>query len=94
MKILYGTGNPAKLSSMKHRLEKLDIELMGLIDLKTEGIAIPEVPEDGYRSYANSKGTKSQENLSAISSKNARMGSLNSLYSARTALQAVGSDRL
>lgn len=37
MKLLYGTGNPAKLSAMKNRLESLDIELMGLNDLKAEG---------------------------------------------------------
>lgn len=38
MKLLYGTGNPAKLSAMKSRLEKLDIELIGLNDLKAKGI--------------------------------------------------------
>ena len=30
MKLLYGTGNLAKLSAMKNRLEQLDIELIGL----------------------------------------------------------------
>ncbi len=46
MKILYGTGNPAKLSAMKRRLEKFDIELIGLNDLKAKGIIVPNVPED------------------------------------------------
>ncbi|MEZ3494040.1 MAG: hypothetical protein K1W38_17545 [Lachnospiraceae bacterium] len=48
MKLLFGTGNQAKLSAMKKRLESLtrqyDIELIGLKDLK---IDIPQVPEDG-----------------------------------------------
>ena len=44
MKLLYGTGNPAKLSSMKKRLKKLEIELIGLKDLDC---AIPDVPETG-----------------------------------------------
>ena len=33
MKILYGTGNPAKLSSMRSRLAGLDIEIIGLKDI-------------------------------------------------------------
>ena len=32
MKLLYGTGNPAKLDAMKSRLENLNIELIGLND--------------------------------------------------------------
>lgn len=54
MKILYGTGNPAKLASMKSRLEKLnqkyDIELISLKDL---GMEIPQVPEDGSTPLEN-----------------------------------------
>ena len=54
MKILYGTGNPAKLSAMKTRLEclnkKYGIELIGLKDLNTE---IPQVPEDGSTPLEN-----------------------------------------
>lgn len=54
MKILYGTGNPAKLSAMKTRLEcldkKYDIELIDLKDLDTE---IPQVPEDGSTPLEN-----------------------------------------
>ena len=30
MKLLYGTGNPAKLDAMRHRLAGLGIELIGL----------------------------------------------------------------
>ena len=55
MKLLYGTGNPAKLSAMKQRLENLDIELIGLKDLAAEGIAIPEVPEDGNTPLENAR---------------------------------------
>lgn len=55
MKLLYGTGNPAKLSAMKQRLAKLDIEVIGLNDLKEEGITIPEVPEDGVTPLENAR---------------------------------------
>lgn len=55
MKILYGTGNPAKFSSMQSRLEKLDIELISLNDLKAEGITIPEVSEDGNTPLENAR---------------------------------------
>ena len=47
MKLLYGTGNLAKLSAMRNRLEQLDIELIGLNDLRVEGKNVPEVKEDG-----------------------------------------------
>ena len=54
MKILYGTGNPAKLSSMKNRLKSLsdqyDLELISLKDLETEA---PQVPEDGRTPLEN-----------------------------------------
>lgn len=55
MKILYGTGNLAKLASMKDRLEPLDIELIGLHDLIAEGKAISEVPEDGNTPLENAR---------------------------------------
>lgn len=55
MKLLYGTGNPAKLASMKSRLANLDIELISLQDLKAEGKAIPEVPEDGNTPLENAR---------------------------------------
>lgn len=55
MKLLYGTGNQAKLSSMKRRLEREDIELIGLEDLRAEGISIPKVPEDGNTPLENAR---------------------------------------
>lgn len=55
MKLLYGTGNPAKLSAMKSRLEKIDIELISLNELKAEGKTIPAVPEDGKTPLENAR---------------------------------------
>lgn len=55
MKLLYGTGNMAKLSAMKHRLEKLDIELIGLNDLKAKGFTLPEILEDGNTPLENAR---------------------------------------
>lgn len=55
MKLLFGTGNQAKLSAMKSRLKKLDIELIGLNDLKAKGITIPNVPEDGNTPLENAR---------------------------------------
>lgn len=52
MKLLYGTGNPAKLASMKNKLKGLDIELIGLRDLNCE---IPSVPEDGNTPLENAR---------------------------------------
>lgn len=55
MKLLYGTGNPAKLSAMKSRLESLDIELMDLNDLKAEGCSISKVTENGNTPLENAR---------------------------------------
>ncbi len=55
MKLLYGTGNPAKLSAMRRRLEKLDIELIGLNDLREQDIEIPHVPENGNTPLENAR---------------------------------------
>ncbi|MCM1415429.1 MAG: hypothetical protein NC430_05820 [bacterium] len=55
MKLLYGTGNPAKLATMKMRLEQLDIELIGLQDLAAEGKTIPEAPENGNTPLENAR---------------------------------------
>lgn len=52
MKLLYGTGNPAKLSSMKKKLKKIEIELIGLKDLDCE---IPDVPETGKTPLENAR---------------------------------------
>lgn len=53
MKILYGTGNPAKLAAMRRRLEPLGIELIGLQDIKAMGRTIPEVEESGTTPLQN-----------------------------------------
>ena len=55
MKLLYGTGNLAKLSAMRNRLEQLDIELICLNDLRAEGKIIPEVIEDGNTPLENAR---------------------------------------
>lgn len=55
MKLLYGTGNLAKLSAMRNRLEQLDIELIGLNDLRAEGKNIPKVIEDGNTPLENAR---------------------------------------
>ena len=52
MKLLYGMGNPAKLSSMKRIVKKLGIELIGLRDLNCE---IPDVPETGRTPLENAR---------------------------------------
>lgn len=50
MKLLYATGNPAKVMAMRNRLSILGIELIGLKDLD---LAIPEVIEDGNTPLEN-----------------------------------------
>lgn len=55
MKLLFGTGNQAKLFVMKSRLEKIDIDLIGLSDLKAQGKIIPEVSENGKTPLENAK---------------------------------------
>ena len=56
MKILYGTGNPAKLSAMKRRLESLnkkyELEIIGLKDLNIE---VGQVPENGSTPLENAR---------------------------------------
>ncbi len=52
MRLLYGTGNPAKLSAMKKRLGQIGIELIGLKDLTYD---IPIVPEDGSTPLENAR---------------------------------------
>ncbi len=55
MKLLFGTGNQAKLAVMASRLEKIDIELTCLSDLKAEGKMIPEVSENGNTPLENAR---------------------------------------
>lgn len=50
MRLIYGTGNPAKLSAMQKRLSGFDLEIVGLKDLDIE---IPEVPETGSTPLEN-----------------------------------------
>lgn len=52
IKLLYGTGNPAKLNAMKKRLSGLGITLVGLKDL---GCEIPDVVEDGKTPLENAR---------------------------------------
>lgn len=52
MKLVYATGNPAKLDAMRHRLEPLGIELVGMKEL---GVEIPEVIEDGKTPLENAE---------------------------------------
>lgn len=55
MKILYGTGNPAKLSAMQRRLDTLGIELIGLKDIKAAGMEVPQVEENGSTPLENAR---------------------------------------
>ena len=50
MKLLYGTGNPAKLEAMRRRLAGLNLEILGLADM--EG-GIPQAPEYGTTPLEN-----------------------------------------
>ncbi len=52
MKILYGTGNPAKLASMRRRVSALGIELIGLKDIPEK---IPDIVEDGNTPLENAR---------------------------------------
>lgn len=55
MKLLFGTGNQAKLKVMKIRLKPLGINLIGLEDLKKEGYTVPSVPETGNTPLENAR---------------------------------------
>lgn len=55
MRLLFGTGNQAKLSAMKSKLEKIGIELIGLNELRAKGKSIPEVLENGNTPLENAK---------------------------------------
>lgn len=52
MKLLFGTGNPAKLEVVKRRLETMGIELIGLKDIDKE---IPNVIENGNTPLENAE---------------------------------------
>ena len=53
MKLLYGTGNPAKLDVMRRCLADLGIELIGLKDLGDA--RLPEIIEDGKTPLENAR---------------------------------------
>ena len=55
MKLLFGTGNKAKLNVMKIRLKPLGIDLIGLEDLKKEGYTVPSVSETGNAPLENAR---------------------------------------
>lgn len=50
--LLYGTGNPAKLSSMRRTLDGMDIEILGLSDMPFRP---PEVDESGKSPLENAR---------------------------------------
>lgn len=52
MKLLYGTGNPAKLEVMGRKLSALGIELLGLGDMDREA---PAVKEEGCTPLENAR---------------------------------------
>nr|WP_300836974.1 non-canonical purine NTP pyrophosphatase [uncultured Acetatifactor sp.] len=52
IKLLYGTGNPAKLDVMRRRMRDLNIEILGLKDFKEKA---PDVPEDGNTPLENAR---------------------------------------
>lgn len=52
MKLLYGTGNPAKLKDAQKWLKGLKFEILSLHDMKGE---IPDVPEDGNTPLENAR---------------------------------------
>lgn len=42
VKLLYGTTNPGKLSSMKRRMSAIDVEIVGLDELNIEKVSVEE----------------------------------------------------
>ena len=52
-RILYGTGNPAKLEAMQRRLKPLEIEVIGLKEIRQQGYEIPDIAEDGQTPLEN-----------------------------------------
>ena len=55
MKLLYGTGNPAKVAAMQNRISELGIELISLKDLRAQGMEVPDVPETGNTPLENAR---------------------------------------
>ncbi|MDD4796719.1 MAG: non-canonical purine NTP pyrophosphatase [Eubacteriales bacterium] len=52
MELIYGTGNEAKLQSMRRTLTGMDIRIVGMKELLS---ALPDVPETGGRPLENAR---------------------------------------
>lgn len=52
MRLLYGTSNPAKLSHMKEMLQGLDVEIVGLSEIKMK---VGEIDESGNDPLENAR---------------------------------------
>ena len=56
MQLLYGTGNPAKLKSMRNRLAGLPVEIIGLSEIeKASGTVAAQPEEDGNTPLENAR---------------------------------------
>lgn len=56
MKLIYGTGNPAKLKTMKEMLRDMPVELAGLREAAAAaGAVLPEVDESGKEPLENAR---------------------------------------
>ena len=77
MKLLFGTGNAAKLAAMRRRLEPLDVEIIGLCDLNMN---IPDVVEDGKTPLENAEKKASAEMIEHYSSLARKYGDLTARY--------------
>ena len=66
MKLLYGTGNPAKAAAMQNRIAGLGIELISLQDLRAQGVEIPDVPETGNTPLENARQKARQASISCF----------------------------
>ena len=55
MRLLYGTGNMAKLDAMQKRLKNLNITLVGVKELEKQGYMVPKVSENGATPLENAR---------------------------------------
>lgn len=55
MKLLFGTGNPAKLQSMRSRLAELPVELIGLREIEAETGIVVQPDENGSTPLENAR---------------------------------------
>lgn len=54
VRLIYGTGNPAKLDAMRKRLGKLSVEIIGLRDLD-DSLTVPVIAEEGHTPLENAE---------------------------------------